>query len=294
MRTRRSMDDFSDADVAWLMDRAAAHREGSASRVVPPPVVGLLFLETSLRTRLGFSAAAARLGGWPLQVFEQRHSAISMDESVAHTVRALSGYCDVIVTRLPVPLNSDVLPLRPRCPILSGGDRGPAGEHPTQALIDLFALRNDLGGAAGRSVVVVGDPRMRSVVSLCRLLVRQGVGEIRVLTVPGLLAGRQPPGGVADRVRAVFDWSDAAGADFLYVAGIPHEAVSLEDRDRLRLTPERLAGLGEGCVVTSPLPVIDEIDEESWADPRLRAFEHSDDALFVRMALLELVLGAAG
>lgn len=290
MRVWRSIDDFSDAEVAWLLDRAAAHRAGVADRVVPPPVVGLLFLETSLRTRMGFSAAAARLGGWPLPVFEQRHSEISMDESVEHTLRTLSGYCDAIVTRFPFPLDASVVPTGLRCPVLSGGDRGPGCEHPTQAVIDLFALRTEFGDAAGRRVVVVGDPGMRSVASLGRLLVRQGVDRIDVLTVPALRDGLQLPADVGCGVHFLGNWSDAAGADLVYVAGIPHAAVPLPDRDLLRLTPERLAGLGERCVVTSPLPVIDEVDPACWADPRVRAFEHSADALFVRMAVLELVV----
>lgn len=293
MRVWRSLDDFSDADVAWVLDRAARHRAGTADGVVPPPVVGLLFLETSLRTRLGFSAAAARLGGSALPVFEQRHSDISMDESVEHTLRTLSGYCDVIVTRFPFPLDAGVLPAGLRCPVLSGGDRGPACEHPSQALIDLFALHTEFGDVAGRRVVVVGDPRMRSVASLGRLLVRQGVTRLDVLTVQALRDGLQLPVDVAAAFSFLGGWADAADADLVYVAGIPHAAVPLTDRDLLRLTPERLAGLGEGCVVTSPLPVIDEIDRACWSDPRVRAFEHSDDALYVRMALLEFVLGGA-
>jgi len=247
----------------------------------------LVFLETSLRTRLGFSAATARLGGWPLAVFEQRFSEISMHESIHDTIRALSGYCDALVVRLPQALDSTVVPVDTSCPILNGGDRGSAGEHPSQALIDLFAIRSEFQQTAGLKVVVVGSPHMRSVRSLCRLLAEQEVASIRILTTDHLWEqdGFSLP--AADRIMG---WEEASDADLVYIAGIPHRAVPLADRDFLRLTTERLGALRPDCVVTSPLPVVDEISSNAWRDPRVRAFRHSDHGLFVRMAILELVL----
>lgn len=290
----RSIDDFSDGDITWILDRAEQHRAGALARSTPaggpPVVVGLLFLEASLRTRTGFTAAAVRLGYGTVTVAEQRQSEISMAESVGHTLRTLSGYCDVIVTRLPQPLSGEVVPEGLRCPLVSGGDRGVAGEHPTQALIDLFALRAEFGDVEGLRVTVCGDPRMRSVASLLRGLVRCGVGSIALLTTDTLLEGLFLPAQVSARVTVIRDWADAADADVVYVAGIPHQAVPLAERDRLRMTPEALSLLSDRCVVTSPLPVIDEVHPSAWSDKRLRAFEHSDDGVFVRMAVLEFAL----
>lgn len=290
----RSVDDFTDDDLAWILDRADLHRSGALQHVSggwgAPAVVGLLFLEPSLRTRVGFTAAAVRLGIGPVSVAEQRQSEISMAESVGHTLRTLSGYCDVIVARVPQLLSGSVVPEDLRCPLLSGGDRGVTGEHPTQALIDLFALRTEFGALEGLRVVVCGDPKMRSVASLLRGLVRLGVGSVALLTTDTLLEDLVLPPQVEGNVRVIGDWTEAADADVVYVAGIPHQAVPLAERDRLRLTPEALSLLSDDCVVTSPLPVIDEIDPSAWSDPRLRAFEHSDDGLFVRMAALEFAL----
>ena len=142
----------------------------------------------------------------------------------------------------------------------------------------------------GLKLVVCGDPKMRSVTSLLPALVRLGVGSIALLTTDSLLEGLDLPPEVRPHVSVIHDWADAAAADVIYVAGIPHQAVPLVDRDRLRVTPESLSLLSDRCVVTSPLPVIDEIDPAAWPDRRIRAFEHSDDALFVRMAVLEFAL----
>lgn len=299
-RVWRSVDDFGDGDITWILDRAEQHRAGALTRSTPSgvqPVVGLLFLEASLRTRTGFTAAAVRLGFGPVTVVEQRQSEISMAESVGHTLRTLSGYCDVIVARMPQPLSGDAVPEGLRCPVVSGGDRGVsgevAGEHPTQALIDLFALRTEFGAVRGLRVVVCGDPKMRSVASLLPALVRHGVGSIALLTTDSLLEGLDLPPEVRSHVTLIHDWPEAAAADVVYVAGIPHQAVPLVERDRLRVTPEALSLLSDRCIVTSPLPVIDEIDPTAWPDQRIRAFQHSDDALFVRMAVLEFAMAHA-
>lgn len=292
----RSIDDLTDDDVRRVLERAAAHERGDPGRHPALPagrgvVVGLLFLETSLRTRVGFTAAAARLGGSAVGVVLQRASEISMPESVHDTLRTLMGYTDVVVARPGVPLSGDVIPGGSTTPILSGGDRGPAMEHPSQALIDLHAAEQELGGLAGITVGICGDPRMRSVASLLRLMRRPAFRPraVRLVTVPRLLEGFAVPPELAP-VTTIGTFDDAGDVDFLYVAGIPHGAATEPERTALRVTPASLARLPASTVVTSPLPVIDEISHEAFADPRVRAFEHSDSGLFVRMALLEHTL----
>jgi len=295
----RSVDDLTDDEIRHVLVRAAAHERGAADRhpAMPAgrgPVVGLLFLETSLRTRVGFTAATARLGGTAVGVVVQRASEISMPESVHDTLRTLMGYTDVVVARPGVPLLGDVIPDDSATPVLSGGDRGPAMEHPSQAFIDLYAAERELGGLAGVVVGICGDPRMRSVASLLRLMRRPAFRPraLRLITTPGLLEGFAIPADLA-RITTIGGFDDAQDVDLLYVAGIPHGAASEPERTVMRVTPESLAMLPAPAVVTSPLPVIDEISREAFADPRVRAFAHSDAGLFVRMALLEHVLNRA-
>jgi aspartate carbamoyltransferase catalytic subunit len=287
----RSIDDLSDDDVRWIMSRSAAHQDGSAVPLLARgPVVGLLFLETSLRTRVGFSAAAARLGGTALGVSVQRSSEISMPESIHDTLRTLMGYTDVVVTRPGVALVGDIVPGGSSTPVISGGDRGADAEHPSQALVDLFATESEFGSLAEVTVGICGDLRMRSVASLLRLMTRFRPRGIRLITVPHLLDGFE----VSDDLRGVAEFTTLGGAgdvDLLYVAGIPHGVATEPERSELRITAEALDGLSSGVVVTSPLPVVDEITAQAFLGPRVRAFQHSDAGLFVRMALLERVLG---
>jgi aspartate carbamoyltransferase catalytic subunit len=283
----RSIDDFSDGDIAWIMDRAERHRAGTASSLCPGAVVGLLFLETSLRTRLGFAAAVARLGAQPLMIWEQRHSVISAHESVTDTLEIMGGYCDLVVARLDRPLLGSLPAAGTQCPVLNGGDRGPACEHPSQAIIDWFAISHEYGGVDGKTVAVVGDPRMRAAASLFRLLARHDPARVVAVTRSALLDGFEAPAGV----EVVDSWIDAGRIDVLYAVGIPHRSVREADRTALRVTPQVLGAVASNGVIMSPLPLIDEVSAEARADPRFRAFAHSHDGLFARMAIVEFACG---
>jgi aspartate carbamoyltransferase catalytic subunit len=85
---------------------------------------------------------------------------------------------------------------------------------------------------------------------------------------------------------------DVGDVDVLYVAGIPHGALDEPGRARLRVDRKALAALPPDAVVLSPMPVIDEIATTARSDPRIGMFRQSDDALFVRMALIEALLVA--
>jgi aspartate carbamoyltransferase catalytic subunit len=280
----RSIDDLSMDDIESILEAASRFRAGGELPRHDRQVVGLLFLETSLRTRVGFAAAAARLGASPIEVLEQRASAISMPESFDDTVRTLAGYCDVIVARLDrrfPPLPSGV-----NRPVISGGDRGEDQEHPTQALIDLFALRGLHRPLSESVVAVCGDLRMRAARSLLRLLARTPPLTLVLITEPPLEVGLEIPAALANRVQ-YGTLQELGDVDALYVAGIPHGAMDEAGRTRLRVTQDVMTALSPACTVLSPLPVIDEIEVKSASDTRFRFYEQSDDGLFVRMAVLD-------
>jgi aspartate carbamoyltransferase catalytic subunit len=294
-RLIRSIDDLDDSTVDAVLDRADAHLHG-ASRRLPSgsAVLGLLFLQASLRTRVGFAAAAARLGMQSLTVEAARSGPLSMPESWAHTLRTLSGYSDLVVARIPEPLAVSALPGGLIAPVLSGGDGGTEAEHPSQALIDLFAMSRHLSDLGRMRLAIVGDLRMRAVRSLLRLLARRLPGRVSLVTDEHLMDGFRLP----EELAAITDsrrLADLEDVDVIYVAGIPHGALDEDGRTALRVTTDVMARLPPNAVVLSPLPVIDEVEAAVFADARMRAFQQSDLGLYVRMALLEhLLADAAG
>lgn len=278
-RVVRSVTDLDDGEIEHLLARAAQLRDGA----VPArrdAIVSLMFLEPSLRTRIGFSAAAARLGARTIEVGERRRNARSVAESLGDTLRVVGGQSDLIVARLGRPIAG--FPPLPSS-LLNAGDVGADAEHPSQALIDVFAMQTLRGPVSALTVAICGDLRMRSVRSLVRLFERVPPRQLVMVTVDPLI----------DPATAAFErrdpW-DVGDVDVLYVAGIPDGAVDEGARTTLRVTARALDALRPDGIVLSPMPVIDEIAHAVRADGRIRMFEQSDLGLPVRTALLELLL----
>ena len=292
------VDDLGTEEIRHILSRATALRAGAASELPRPPLVGLLFLETSLRTRVGFAAAAARLGGQFIDIVERRGNAVAMPEGWADTLRVVSGYVDLIVARPGRPLDaSPPLAKLLTSSFLNGGDAGPCREHPSQALIDLYAIEQARGPVADLTVAICGDLRMRAVRSLVRLFARFPPRHLATITDPRLIDGdgtdkngpeeNGPEENSTAEPREPWDVGDV---DVLYVAGIPHGALDEPGRSRLRVDRKALAALPRDAVVLSPMPVIDEIASTVRSDARIGMLRQSDDALFVRMALIEALI----
>jgi aspartate carbamoyltransferase catalytic subunit len=283
-----SVDDLTDEAIERILSRADELRGGSSPTAMSgrAVVVGLVFLEASLRTRVGFSAAAARLGWYSLDILEQRSSATSMPESWDDTLRTVSGLVDLVVARPGRPLDRKRVAVTSVAPFISGGDTGPRAEHPSQALIDVFAIEDQRGPTSTLNIAICGDLRMRVVHSLVRLFARRPPRRLVLITAQRLRDEASLPSSLSGitEYRALGELEDV---DVLYVAGIPHCALPDRERERLRVNSRVLAALSEDAIVLSPLPLLDEIDEAARCDPRVHMFQQSDIGVFVRMALLE-------
>lgn len=291
MRSLLSADDLSDDDVNAILHRARELRTG---RAVPSPgprrLLSLIFLEPSLRTRVGFIAAAVRLGWQTVDVVERRHSPTSMKESWSDTLRIVAGYSDVILTRPGQPLGREDVAGAACCPVINGGDIGPHAQHPSQSLVDLFAMQELVGPLARIRLAIVGDPRMRAVRSLLAFLARRPPAALALVADDD--HAREVHFPVELRSGACFtSWERLRDVDVVYIAGIPHGALPLDRREALLATAARVEALPPRCILLSPMPVIDEMDQDVCRDPRNRIFEQSDLGLFVRIAILEHVVG---
>ena len=132
-------------------------------------ILANLFYEPSTRTSSSFLSAMERLGGSVIPISEVRYSSVAKGESLPDTVRTLECYADVIVLRHPEIGSAALAAQYCRKPVINAGDG--AGEHPTQALLDLFTIREELGHIDGLTVTMLGDLKYgRTVHSLARLL----------------------------------------------------------------------------------------------------------------------------
>ena len=286
-----SIDDLSASERIGLLDRAEWHRTHVAQgAVLQGRVVALLFLQPSTRTRVGFQVAAARLGGSTVEISDLKYQT-GMDhaESLSDTVRVISDYCDIVVLRHSSSAEAENVTRVSSAPIINGG----SGEHhPTQALIDLYAIRRRLGRLDGLRIGFAGDLKFsRSAQSVLRALRRLAPKEIRLMApasrgAPAVLLETFDGNTLAYRPEL-----QAEGLDVLYMAGLMPglgtNSLTPEERAKFRLTEERLSKLPDHGVVLCPLPRIDEIDVAVDASPKGGYFVQSADGLFVRMAVLE-------
>ena len=286
---------FAVADRLRELPREAAPLRGH--------VLATLFYEPSTRTRLSFETAMLRLGGGVISTENAREfSSAIKGETVEDTVRTVEGYADAIVIRHHEQGAAHRAAAVAAVPILNAGD-GP-GEHPTQALLDLYTIRHELGRIDGLRVALVGDLRFgRTARSLARLF--------RLTTGTELVFVSPPVVPMGDDVRAELD---AAGVPYRdepdLAAVLPHVDVVYQTRiQRERFaTPEEyeacrgvyvvdraaMGRLDPAAILLHPLPRVDEIAPEVDADPRAAYFRQAHNGVYVRMALLTLVLGDEG
>jgi aspartate carbamoyltransferase len=299
-----SVRQFSDGDLAYIFDVAHEMREMvariGAFDLLKGKLLANLFYEPSTRTSSSFTAAMERLGGSVIPINEVTYSSVSKGESLPDTVRSLEAYADVIVLRHPEEGATALAAQYTKKPIINAGDG--TGEHPTQALLDLFTILEELGEVDGLTITMVGDLKYgRTVHSLSRLLSRY---DVRLNYVaPGIL--RMPESIVTEieetgTPQTVYDNLDEVigDSDVVYVTRVQKER--FEDPTEYDLvagayviTPETMSNAKERMALMHPLPRVNEISIDVDDDPRAAYFRQMEYGMYVRMALLALVLGKA-
>lgn len=307
-----SVDQFRRADMERIFTVADAMRPYAerrrVTRVLEGAILGNMFFEASTRTRISFGCAFNLLGGEVRETTEIKASSLAKGESLYDTARVLSGYSDVIVMRHPEPGSVAEFSSASRVPVINGGD-GP-NEHPTQALLDLYTIREELA-ARGRGmdalrIALIGDLRYgRAVHSLAKLLGLYDRVEFNLVSPPELSL----PAAYVEALRAAGHGvhqchrleDGVQGVDILYVTRTQEERFpSQEEANRYRgLFRLNQSIYTEYCapntVIMHPLPrdsraEAQELADDLNANPNLAIFRQTDNGIVVRMALFALLL----
>lgn len=263
-------------------------------------IMATLFYEPSTRTRFSFETAMHRLGGRVISTENAAEfSSVSKGETLEDTIRIMNGYADVIVLRHSEVGASRRAAAVSRVPIINAGDG--VGQHPTQALLDLYTVRKEIGGIDGLRIAMVGDlAQGRTVRSLTYLLSK--FQNIRMYFVaPPLLRMKED---ILSHLRERNVWfreeSELAKV-------VPEVQVVYQTRIQKERFGDRIADyencrgvyiINEDClklmkpdtIIMHPLPRLDEITMDVDRDPRAAYFRQAQNGLYVRMALLALLL----
>ena len=280
--------------VDRLLETAAAVAARPSSLGAGPlagRILASLFFEPSTRTRLSFESAMLRLGG---QVIGAQDAGVSSSaakgESVEDMVRVVAGYADVIVLRHPARGAAARAARVSPVPVINAGDG--AGQHPTQALLDLYTIRAELGRLGGLHVGLAGDLKHgRTARSLALLLALYPGVELSLIAPPSLRMEPDVLDALRDRAVVVHETDDlraaAPGLDVLYQTRLQKERLDAAPVADLPIVDlEVMTRLRPHAIVMHPLPRVGEIDRAVDADPRAAYFRQARYGLAVRMAVL--------
>lgn len=295
-----SIRDFTRSDIEHILDTSVLMEPLTigGSRMLEGRVLAALFFEPSTRTRMSFESAMHKLGGNCISIAEPRTSAMEKGESLADTIRTIENYCDLIVLRHPQDGSARMAAEVASIPIISGGSGGE--EHPTQALLDLYTIRREVGKIDGLNVALLGDLRYgRTVHSLAYGLALFDT-TLYFVSPESLRVRREVIEEAGSRVE-VHEEDDIKNViskiDVLYVTRIQRERIpDPEEYEKAKgtygITLDLLRSAKRNMIIMHPLPRVDEIPPEVDQTPHAKYFKQMWYGLVTRMALLSLVLGA--
>jgi aspartate carbamoyltransferase catalytic subunit len=297
--------DLARDEIGAVLDQArqfeSAVESGERLRLLDGKILATLFYEPSTRTRLSFESAMLRLGGSVISVAEAKtSSSAAKGETLFDTGKMIEGYAHIAVIRHPEKGSAAELARGADIPIINGGDG--TGEHPTQALLDLYTVIRKKGTLDGLHVALVGDLKNgRTVHSLSQALARW---DVRLTCVaPDAL---KMPADVIEKLRAarqvkIEETNDLAAAlreaDVMYVTRIQKERFAdTAEYEKLKgayvVNRKLIEAAKPGIMILHPLPRVDEIATDADDMPNAAYFRQAKNGVYVRMALLAMLLGA--
>ncbi|NPV01164.1 MAG: aspartate carbamoyltransferase [Brevinematales bacterium] len=290
--TKESLEELF--DVAHIMEKLSTQVKTLTNKIMIS-----LFYEPSTRTRLSFESAMIRLGGSVASTENaQNFSSAAKGETLEDTIRVLSGYGDVIVLRHHEAGAAHRASEVSEIPIINAGDG--AGQHPTQSLLDIFTIKKEIGHIDGTKIAMVGDlANGRTVRSLAYLLAKYNGIKMYFVSPPNVKMGADikehlEKHGVDYEENS--DLREVAGkVDVIYQTRVQRERfASIDEYEKAHgiyiIDNEILDILPKSSIVMHPLPRVDEIKYEVDKDPRAAYFRQAHNGLYIRMALLSILL----
>lgn len=258
-------------------------------------IVATLFFEPSTRTKLSFQSASYRLG---LDVidFSAEGSSIKKGESFEDTIRMIDNYADVLVIRHPEAGSAELAAEYADSPVINAGDG--ANQHPSQTLLDLYAIMKMKGRIEGLKVHLVGDLKYARVMRPLMHGLAMFGASVKLASPKGLEMPREAIEEAREKFGAEIEETgeiDFSTADVAYVCRVQEERFkSKKEADEAKkgytIKPEYLEAAKEGMILLHPLPKRDEIPPEVAASQHSKYLEQAACAVPVRMAIIKRIL----
>ena len=293
---------FSKRDIDQMIKIASTFekelKKKDSLTLLKGKILATLFFEPSTRTRLSFETAMQRLGGGVISMASAETSSAAKGETVADTARTVSQYADIMVIRHPRIGSAKEAADAASIPVINAGDG--AGQHPTQALLDIYTIRKEAGSLRNLAVSVVGDLRNGRTVHALVELLSLYQARLYFVSPANLRMPEEITSNLKQRGIGIEETEDlekaASGSHLIYMTRIQKERFTdLTEYERVRgsyiIDGEFLRRLKKKITILHPLPRVDEISPDVDAYPGAAYFRQVRNGVFVRMALLATVLG---
>jgi aspartate carbamoyltransferase len=273
-------------------------KDGEVIRSMEGKVVASLFFEPSTRTRLSFETAINRLSARVVTVASAASSSVAKGETLADTIRTVDGYVDVIVMRHPMKGAAQLAADNASHPVINGGDG--TGQHPTQALLDLYTIRKEKGVLGGQTITFLGDLKNGRTVHSLGYFMTLCKNKMIFVSPKSLKMPAEITADLKSRGAEIEETENLKEAlsvsDMVYVTRIQRERFA-ESAEYERVKGSYIVDRNminqakKGITILHPLPRVDEISTNLDDYEGAAYFRQAHNGLYVRMALLALVSG---
>jgi len=289
--------DFSREEIDFILEIGKKMINNKYSKLLDNKIMAALFFEPSTRTRLSFESAMLRLGGKVIGFQSRDVSSVKKGESIADTIRTVENYSDVIVMRHPLEGVSRMAAKFSSIPIINGGSG--SAEHPTQALLDLLTIKEECGTIDGLNIGLCGDLKYgRTVHSLAYLFSNYNINlyfispaSLRMrFRITDWLRDKKMKFKETEKFKEILPI-----LDILYMTRIQEERfLEPEEFEKVKdvyvLSKKDLDNTKDSFRLMHPLPRLGEISPDIDKSPKAIYFKQMKYGLYLRMALLALVL----
>lgn len=298
------INDFSKEELLFILkmakkfDPAFVKSDRSNYTIAQGKIAGLLFFEPSTRTEQSFRSAAQKIGMGIIGFNDLNFTSMHKGESFSDTIKIMESYADVLIIRHPEVGSAQKAADLAGIPVINAGD-GP-NQHPTQTMLDLYTMQKVAGTLEGITVALMGDLKYgRTVHTLSIALSHFNVKQI-FISHPSLAMPQEYLKILTNRNRKYEVWEKLSkkleGVDFLYQTRVQKERFSnLNEYKKLKdefiLDKSFKKYLDKGVKLMHPLPRVNEIDPELDTHHNAIYFTQARNGLYIREALLSLVLG---
>jgi aspartate carbamoyltransferase catalytic subunit len=283
-----------------LFDRADFLRK-HGEKSLKGKILASLFYEPSTRTRLSFESAMLKLGGSVVGTENaEKFSSISKGESLEDSIRVISSYVDCIILRHNIEGSALKASKVSSVPVINAGDG--KGQHPTQALLDVYTIYKELGKIDGLKIAMVGDlTNGRTVRSLCYLLGKFENIEITFVSPEHLKMRDDIKEYLSCHNVKFVEENDLNSVlpcvDIIYMTRIQKERMTLRAYENAKgkyiINNNNFNLINPSSRIMHPLPHVKEIDLPIYVeqkDQRVAYFRQAENGLYARMALLDMIL----